>query len=49
MSKAQDWNLLARDAGTLTAENMSRIVKGLPFNAKLAVRGLLRMQHGSLA
>ncbi|UIL29662.1 cyclopropane-fatty-acyl-phospholipid synthase family protein [Rhizobium leguminosarum] len=49
MSKAQDWNLLARDAVTLTAENMSRMVKGLPFKAKLALRGLLHMQHGSLA
>ena len=48
MSKAQDWNLLARDAVTLTAENMSRIVKGLPFKARLALRGLLHMQHLSL-
>ena len=49
MSKAQDWNLLARDAVTLTTENISRLVKGLPFKAKLALRGLLRMQHGSRA
>ncbi|MBB2674907.1 UNVERIFIED_ORG: hypothetical protein GGE44_004489 [Rhizobium esperanzae] len=49
MSKTQDWNLLARDAVTLTADNISRLVKGLPFKAKLALRGLLRMQHGSLA
>lgn len=28
MNKAQDWNLLARDAVTLTAENISRLVKG---------------------
>ncbi len=49
MSKVQDWNLLARDAVTLTAENVSRLAKGLPFKAKLALRGLLRMQHGSLA
>ncbi|MFB2602337.1 class I SAM-dependent methyltransferase [Rhizobium phaseoli] len=49
MNKAQDRNLPARDAVTLTAENISRLVKGLPFKARLALRGLLRMQHGSLA
>ena len=49
MNNAQDWNQFARDAVILTAENVSRIVKGLPFKARLALRGLLRMQHGSLA
>ncbi len=48
VSNLQDLNQSARDAVTLTAENISRIVKGLPFKAKLALRGLMRMQHGSL-
>lgn len=48
MSNVQDLNQSARDVVTLTAENISRIVKGLPFKAKLALRGLMRMQHGSL-
>jgi cyclopropane-fatty-acyl-phospholipid synthase len=49
VSNVQDLNQSARDAVTLTAENISRIIKGLPFKAKLALRGLMRMQHGSLA
>ena len=49
MSNIQDLNQATRDAVTLTAENISRIVRDLPFKAKLALRGLLGIQQGSLA
>ncbi|PZM11154.1 SAM-dependent methyltransferase [Rhizobium tubonense] len=49
MTNAQDWNIFAQGAETLSAENISRAVKGLPFKARMALRGLLQMQHGSLA
>jgi len=49
VSNIQDLNQATRDAVTLTAENISRIVRDLPFKAKLALRGLLGIQQGSLA
>lgn len=48
MSNVQDWNSLARDAATLTTDNLSPMSKGLPFKAKMALRALLQLQHGSL-
>lgn len=49
MTTADDWNSFARGAVALTAENVGRFSKGLPLKAKLALRGLLQMQHGALA
>jgi cyclopropane-fatty-acyl-phospholipid synthase len=49
MTHAQDWNTFVQGAETLSAENISRAVKGLPFKARMALRGLLQMQLGSLA
>ena len=49
MTHAQDWNTFVQGAETLSADNISRAVKGLPFKAKMALRGLLQMQLGSLA
>lgn len=46
---AEDSNSFARGAVALTAENVGRFTKGLPLKAKLALRGLLQMQHGALA
>jgi cyclopropane-fatty-acyl-phospholipid synthase len=49
MTDAQDWTTFAQGAETLTPDNISRVVKGLPLKARLALRGLLQMQHGALA
>ena len=49
MTDAHDWTDFAHGAETLTPDNISRAVKGLPLKARLALRGLLQMQHGALA
>lgn len=49
MRGTEDWTSFTRGAETLTPENISRAVKGLPLKARLALRGLLQMQHGALA
>jgi cyclopropane-fatty-acyl-phospholipid synthase len=49
MTTINDGNCSATGTETLSAENISRAVRGLPFKARLALRGLLQMRHGSLA
>jgi cyclopropane-fatty-acyl-phospholipid synthase len=48
MTGAKDSTALARDAVQLSHDNIGRISKGLPLRARVALRGLLHMQHGSL-
>lgn len=49
MTDAQDWTKFADGAEILTSENIGKVVKGLPLKARLALRGLLQMQHGTLS
>lgn len=49
MTDRQDWTKFAEGAEILTHDNIARVSKGLPFKARLALRGLLQMQTGSLA
>ncbi|KQV83599.1 cyclopropane-fatty-acyl-phospholipid synthase family protein [Rhizobium sp. Root1220] len=49
MRDGQDWLSLAQSAELLSADNIGRLSKRLPFRAKLTLRALAKMQHGSLA
>ncbi len=48
MSDASDLTSSERDAIQLTQQNIGQVSKGLPLRAKLALRAMLRMRHGSL-
>ena len=43
------WDMLFRNAEHLSAENISRALKGLPAKAQIILRGLAHLEYGSLA
>lgn len=49
MTETDEWNAWTREAMTVSADNVGQALKGLPLRARLAVRGLLRLEIGSLA
>ena len=49
MTNTHIWNAISNNAEHLSADNISRIIKGLPARAQMVLRGLMHLENGALA